>query len=521
MKTLLRRRNFHCTLLIISLVFYVTLIHVKESWEYTEPKEVHHYDAFSISSSEIDFTVDERVPWKNEDKCDNIILFMPYFFSGHGHGFQLNCYLMASVVAAFLDKALVILEPPHSENRFDTWSQFGCPADAFEDESHEKLKEGFPEGLLRLIQHSQLIGRGCDVPTCGGTMDYRQWAQLQAQQRSHWGNGRKKAARPPIEYDCMEGGRNIKVIPLDGADLRTFCERIFWSQMIDRTSPSSREVAYNWVTRLGARAHEAAYFSDLQSGPDIWDYLSAIVNRSGLLKFQPWIARDVTKYIESSNLPPDGSYDAIHVRRGDKLLAESKRLVDNYWRKTGYSPRNKPVNYVPLIHYLNQAWDGSDCPMRKNGRIRQTRIPRKIIYVATDDPKTVRTEIAQLPKVKGGHTVLNGCQKAEFIFSLASETTTSFHLTPCLDYLGTCSNDDCSMRYARTIAAIADLKILSRAQKFVGEYNSNWGRLIKDFRTIFSYNLDAPDTNGGSDRASILVRDIVEVFGQTPPPFGW
>jgi hypothetical protein len=157
----------------------------------------------------------------------------------------------------------------------------------------------------------------------------------------------------------------------------------------------------------------------------------------------------------------------------------------------------------------------------KNGRIRQTRIPRKIIYVSTDDPNTVRTEIAQLPKVKGGYTVLNGCQKAEFIFSPASETIKSFHMTPCRKYLGTCNNDDCSKRYARSIAAIADLTILTRARKFVGEYNSNWGRLIKDFRTIFSDNLDALDPNGGSDSPPILVRDIVEVFGQTPPPFGW
>ncbi|KAL3789529.1 hypothetical protein HJC23_001337 [Cyclotella cryptica] len=497
------------------------LIPNKEWWEHIKTEEVRHEVEFSISLSEIDDTVNERVAWKNEDKCDNIILFMPYFFSGHGHGFQLNCYLMAAVVAAFLDKALVILEPPHSENRFDTWSQFGCPADAFEDESHEKLIEGFPEGLLRLIQIPQLISRGCGVPTCEGTMTYHQWAQVQAQQRGRWGNGRRKAALPPIEYECMEGGRSIKVIPLDGPDLRTFCERIYWSQMIDRTSSNSREAAYNWVTRLGARPHEAAYFSDLQSESDIWDYISAIVNRSGVLKFQPWVARDVSEYIKSSNVPPDGSYDAIHVRRGDKLLAESKWLVEKYWGSKGYNARNMPANYVPLVHYLSQAWGGSDCPRRKNGRIRQTRIPRKIIYIATDDPNTVRAEIAQLPKAKGGYTELNGCQKAEFIFSPASETTTSFHMTPCLDYLGTCSDDDCSRRYARSIAAIADLTILTRAQKFVGEYNSNWGRLIKDFRTIFSDNLDALVPNDVSGRPPVLVRDTVEVFGQKPYPFGW
>ncbi|KAL7481676.1 hypothetical protein ACHAW6_007363 [Cyclotella cf. meneghiniana] len=291
--------------------------------------------------------------------------------------------------------------------------------------------------------------------------------------------------------------------------------------MMDRTSPNSREAAYRWATRLGARPQEAAYFSELRGQHVISDYLSAIVNRSGLLKFQPWIERDVAKYIESSNIPTDGSYDAIHVRRGDKLLRESKWLVEKYWKSKGYDAGNMPANYVPFVHYLNQAWDGSDCPRRKNGRIRQTRIPRKIIYVATDDPNTVRAEIAQLPAAKGGYTVLNGCQKAEFIFSPASETITSFHMTPCRKYLGTCNNDDCSKRYARSIAAIADLTILTRARKFVGEYNSNWGRLIRDFRTFFRDNLGAPDPNDGSDKPPMLVRDIVEVFDQTPTPFGW
>ncbi|KAL3791653.1 hypothetical protein HJC23_003910 [Cyclotella cryptica] len=497
------------------------LIPNKEWWEHIKTEEVRHEVEFSISSSQIDYTVNERVAWKNEDKCDNIILFMPYFFSGHGHGFQLNCYLMAVVVAAFLDKALVILEPPHSENRFDTWSQFGCPADAFEDESYTKIKDGFPEGLQRLIQNPQLISRGCGVPTCGGTMSYHQWAQIQAQQRGRWGNGRRKPASPPIEYDCVEDGRNIKVIPLGGPDLRTFCNRMYWSQMMDRTSPNSREAAYNWATRLGARPHEAAYFSELRGQYVISDYLSAIVNRSGLLKFQPWVARDVSEYIKSSNLPRDGSYDGIHVRRGDKLLVESKWLVENYWRSKGYDAGNMPANYVPFVHYLNKAWDGSECPRRRNGRIRQTRIPRKVIYVATDDPNTVRKEIAQLPKVKGGYTVLNGCQKAEFIFSPSSETITSFHMTPCRKYLGTCGGDDCSKRYARSIAAIADLTILTRAEKFVGEYNSNWGRLIRDFRTAFKDNLGAPDPNNDSDEPLVLVRDIVEVFNQNPTPFGW
>lgn len=80
-------------------------------------------DASSISTSLIDPTMSERLMWRSEDKCDRVFLFMPYFFSGHGQGFQINCYLMAAVMAAFMDMALVVLEPPHDLNRFDTWSQ--------------------------------------------------------------------------------------------------------------------------------------------------------------------------------------------------------------------------------------------------------------------------------------------------------------------------------------------------------------------------------------------------------------
>ena len=80
-------------------------------------------DASSISTSLIDPTISERLTWQSEDKCDRVFLFMPYFFSGHGQGFQINCYLMAAVMATFMDMALVVLEPPHDLNRFETWSQ--------------------------------------------------------------------------------------------------------------------------------------------------------------------------------------------------------------------------------------------------------------------------------------------------------------------------------------------------------------------------------------------------------------
>lgn len=53
------------------------------------------------------------------------------------------------------------------------------------DESQSKVKDGFPEGLLRLIQHPRWISRGCGIPTCQGTRNYAQWVQLKKQYKKH------------------------------------------------------------------------------------------------------------------------------------------------------------------------------------------------------------------------------------------------------------------------------------------------------------------------------------------------
>lgn len=287
--------------------------------------------------------------------------------------------------------------------------------------------------------------------------------------------------------------------------------------MVDRSSQESRDRAYHWAIRLGSSHSEAEYFTTLRTTEEISDFIGALVNRSGLLQLQTYIARDVEKYIQMSNIDINTSYDAIHVRRGDKLIAEAKKIVQNYWMKKGYKNKNDlPTNYVPLQHYLELGYDGSVCPVTKDGRRRKVNTPHRVVFVATDDPSTVQNEIAQLPKTQFGHTILNECQKARFVFSPMTKTTNSFHMTPCQKYLGTCQNDDCARRYDRNIAAMADLFILTRADKFIGEYNSNWGRLVKGFRTIFR-----PNYNGMPDRSSLMVRDVVEVFGYKPTFFSY
>ena len=113
--------------------------------------------------------------------------------------------------------------------------------------------------------------------------------------------------------------------------------------------------------------------------------------------------------------------------------------------------------------------------------------------------------------------MLNECTKAMFVFSPMTEeegnlSLRSFHLSPCKKKL--CPNEDCFQRYHRNIASIADLMLLARSQKFVGEFNSNWGRLIRNFRTVLNDNSNPYAATG---EPPVFVRDTVVAFGPNHP----
>jgi hypothetical protein len=236
----------------------------------------------------------------------------------------------------------------------------------------------------------------------------------------------------------------------------------------------------------------------LSSTTAIWDYLSALLNRSGLLQYQPWIARDVGEYIQSSNFRFDLPYDAIHVRRGDKLLAEAKGEVNKYWKSKGYPDESKwPTNYIPFSRYLEIGW-GKNCKKKRHQK--RSNAELRTVWIATDDPSTVSNEIDALPKSPDGHTLINSCgSRAEFAFPPLSKATSSYHLNDRGD------GDDCHKVYARNIAAIADMIVLARSRKLVADYNSNWGRLIRNFRLFI-----------GEDH-HVVFEDMVSTFGHTHP----
>jgi hypothetical protein len=144
--------------------------------------------------------------------------------------------------------------------------------------------------------------------------------------------------------------------------------------------------------------------------------------------------------------------------------------VDKFWQERGYNSSSQPTNYFPFSHYLSKL-DASS--------------PRDV-YVATDDPETVRREITALKP-----------NRFRFHFYPDSASTTG-HL---LD------ESDCSRRYERTIGAMTDLLLLIRSTIAIAEYTSNWGILVRFHRTFLA------DGHVGS----ASVRDMRIAFGVGSP----
>ena len=309
-----------------------------------------------VPPSEIDDTIENRLQWDETNRnCDNVFLFMPQIFARNGHGSQLNSYLLAAMLATYLGKAMVLLEATQKYSRYPNGSQFGCPIDAFQDQeeflnfdgndhSELKMKPHFPIGLKRLIVHPTWISRDCPVPKCN-KLFYNSWDVIRTEQRDNILSG-----LPPREISCETPTGNAKVTVLGGEEVRQYFDRKFKHEMIDRSTYHARERAYGWATRLGGTHQQAETFSKLTHESDIWDYVSALIARSGLITFQPWIVRDLKEFIKSTGLPLDSSYDAIHVRRGDKLVTDLRDEVVTYWHSQGYEHQvDFPLNYIVSI----------------------------------------------------------------------------------------------------------------------------------------------------------------------------
>jgi hypothetical protein len=276
---------------------------------------------------------------------------------------------------------MVLLEPPNALNGFKSNSQFSCPPEAWRTEVRRKgaepvkvgWNEDFPVGLTRLIRHPAWLSKGCGMP-CVGEYTYEEWDDLRIKN-----NATAMPGLPPLQIQCGGTSKRTSLVVLGGQEIRDYFDLYYKEKMLDRSSEISIARASEWVKRMGAMPHEARTFinSSALDRSDTWDYLSALIARSGVLRFQPWIGRDVEGYMKTyvPDLDLNRPYDAIHVRRGDKLVMEARRLVRLLWMERGQydeATDAMPTNYIPFWHYLSQyvttCMDG----------------PRTV-YVATDD----------------------------------------------------------------------------------------------------------------------------------------
>ena len=288
---------------------------------------------------------------------------------------------------------------------------------------------------------------------------------------------------------------------MGGRQLRDFFNAYYRYQMLSGSVTGDSCWNYEWALRLGARPHEACIYEWLEGRNDLWDYMSAFMIRAGLLRFQPWIARDVEKYIRRLELPLDMPYDGIHVRRGDQLN-QTKAHVISHWKglgqydnETGWTPHP----YIPFSHYLRQL-DNMQCSTR-------------LVYVATDDPAEVQKEINDLPTDSEGSTFLPNtpaCHKYRFFFSQFNQSL-GLHINQRK------RKGDCDERYARNVASIADLMILAKSDVFVGDFNSNWGRLVRTFRLRMSKDADI-----ATGVKPVMLKEMKVAWGSDNPlPPGW
>ena len=500
----------------------------------------------NLQSSIIDTSIEYNAQ-NNDDtnKCNRLFIYLPDSFAKHGHGSQINTYIMSITVATYLNRALILLEPPISEgNQYAGGSQFGCPIDAFHEamgvqtslrgtsargddadvssstgiNASWSIRDDFPLGFSRLVHHPAWLSHGCSVPTtCSDgkiTMQYEDWVNL-------YRTGYQDAKFKEITCTNADGSQS-NVVVTSGSRLRQYF-RDHRVGMARRMIPGDPEKS-RWATNLGATPSEAAIFASIQDPRQIWDYVLGLMNKAGFLKFQPWIARDVGLFLKSFDMPLDQEYSAIHVRRGDKLAVEARPEVERYWKSQGYTDMNNlPTDYVPFAHYLSQ-WDSSDsCTTNDEGDLE---VMKHNVYIATDDPIVVRQEIDALANHIDANTILwNDCHELTFYFNPTDSN--AFHLNGDGEdgfdkdtKNGDSEKDSCFARYHRNIASIADMMILSKSRTFIGEYNSNWGRVIRTMRVRLNDNHDIKQAIGEADRSIVRTLDTRVAWGsavEKPP----
>jgi len=427
--------------------------------------EVPHQDATQTLADPSSQGSTTKGTMGEKPSCNNVLIFMPDMSVHPTIESQLNNYILTAMMATLMNLPMVILDSPPDDN-FDGSSQFGC------------LKVGensMPPGLSYLVKPPKWLSRECTVP-CQKTHSYWDWDRIRQS---------STAGGIPETVCVNDDRRQSHALVLGGGKTRFFFKRHFKDQMLQRPSP----IAHDWALRLGAKPQEAKVFSRLRR-EWIWDYLGALVARSNLLHFQPWILSDVGDYIHQSSLPAhvasirqgldDGMvwgfdrFDAIQVRRGDKLLLSEIKASQSI------SQDSETHNHIPLDYYLRH-YKCSEEP--------------RLVYIGTNDPNAVKEEIRSLGQYIGRGQTQVDCNKFKFRYTAGHSQGSS----------------KCDERYSGTVASIADFIIFSRVGSFVGDLDSDWGRLVRTYRL----KLKKGKTNDG-DECPVLLPGTEELSGDMP-----
>jgi len=500
-----------------------TLYTLKDSALYTNLQALQDIDTTIESnalSNSKSYTSQQQQP---NPKCSRLFIYMPDYFAEHGHGSQINTYIMAITASTYMDRSMLLLEYPILEgNKYASGSQFGCPIDAFHEamginvqigepsssNAQWSIRNDFPLGYSRLIYQPSYLTNGCSIPkNCRSvsdnagdgttTYDYADWVKLY-QHDSQNPDGTYN------EITCTNlDGSTSNVIITSGGKIRKYFRTLDVRGQLEAAAayfPTvdtyTVDVAKQWAMNMGASSDEAEIFTTITDRQQIWDYILGLLNKAGFMMLQPWIARDTGLFLRSFDLPLDYEYSAIHVRRGDKLISEARGEVERYWKSQGYTDMdNLPFDYVPFAHYLSM-WDGSEV-CQTNQVTGELEVMKHNVYIATDDPIVIKQEIDNLdaPHLNENTVLWNDCHELTFYFNPTNEVS-AFHLNgdgekPSEE---SAENDNCFARYHRNIASIADMMILSKAKTFIGEYNSNWGRVIRTMRVRMNKDI-VPGSN--------------------------
>ncbi|GAX26524.1 hypothetical protein FisN_23Lh051 [Fistulifera solaris] len=344
--------------------------------------------------------------------CSQLFLYLPRDISNNGICSQLQNYILAFHVAATFHRTLIVWDPIIEPTARPV---FGCSPDS----------EHHSTGLSQILDVPSSRRHTCASVLC--PFNHSEWTRLLSSSTNDFFNLTCHGASVMVS-----GGRRLR------------------RQYLQRLHETSQQKNYTqWISSIGGvTLTQIQWFQQIQEqqqDDDPWLGVAALL--APHIQWQPFLQPLIAHHLQAFHLPQ--SYTALHIRRGDKLKREAAAMVRKYWASRGESDPRNHSNYIPLEAYVAQLDPGKD-PSH--------------VYIATDDPVTIRDEIKQLKATPWTFHLL------------ADRRLQSGHMN---------TEPDCHVRYNMTIDAMVDLEVMIRAQVFVGELNSNWGRFIHTKRTEF------------------------------------